>query len=250
MLYYIYTMPRAPKNDVNKGLYLTQVGTYADNSPVQGGSMEQGGSFKSFFRKLGKTVKGVASDIGNTALSAATDVAKQGVTTAIQNPDLVATALSGTGLHDRLFDKELDRELNKHEKSGGSLSGGSLKSIARQAFQKSKRAASKEINKQINNIKAKVQPDIDNIKSQVSKKVTDFTDDKYNQLKGKINKTLGTTDIPSQAEQTASGVSGGKKKRVLSDRMRKRNELVKQLMKKHNIKMTEASKMIKQKGLM
>jgi hypothetical protein len=235
-------MPRTIKNDVNKGLYDLSVGSL---NPEM-----QAGSFKSFFRKLGKTAKSVASDVGKTALNTAVDVAKQGVSTAIQHPELVAEALSGTGLHDRMFEKELDKELNKHTKSGGSMvDGGSLKSIARQAFQKSKKLASKQLDKTITDIKNKVQPDIDNIKASVSKKATDFADDKYNQLKGKIQKTLGTTDTPSQSdEQTASGLSGGKRK--ISAKMQKRNLLVKKIMKEKGMKMVEASKYIKAHNLL
>jgi hypothetical protein len=232
-------MPRTIKNDVNMGLYENQVGSL---NPANGGS------FGSFFKKVGKTLSHVGKEVGKTALSTATDLAKKSASYAIQHPELVAIALSGTGIHDRLFDKEFEREMKKHQKSGGSMDGGSLKAIATRVFAKTKKLASKHLDKTINDIKNKVQPDIDNIKKQVTKKVVDFADDKYNHLKGKIHKTLGTTDMEPQEDAMGSGVSGGKRK--LSPKMIQRNALVKKLMREHGMKLTEASRHIKEHGLM
>ena len=49
---------------------------------------------------------------------------------------------------------------------------------------------------------------------------------------------------------SGGGVSGGKKKRKTSDKMKKRGELVKKIMKERGVKLAEASKIIKSEGLM
>lgn len=49
---------------------------------------------------------------------------------------------------------------------------------------------------------------------------------------------------------SGGGVSGGKKKRKTSDKMKKRGELVRKIMKERGVKLAEASRIIKSEGLM
>jgi hypothetical protein len=133
-------------NNVTDGFYENQVGSLSN----------EGGSIGSFFKHLGKSIKhgvtDIGKDVGHTLLNQAKDTVTNGVNFAIQNPALATTALLGTGLHDRLFEKHLMMELKKHEKNGGGLSGGSFLKIAKRAFDKSKQIAQKELSNQVQNI--------------------------------------------------------------------------------------------------
>jgi gas vesicle protein len=239
-------------NDVNYGYYGNHVGSFSNPQP-------EGGSVGSFFKHLGRKIKKGATNIGNDIKSVAVNQGKQfgnellnqgknalssAIQTGLQHPELATMALTGAGigLHDRLFEMELDKQLKKHKLGSGIVGGFNFKKMAKDAFNKSKRIASNELNKQISNVKTRVQPDLENLKNKLVRKATDYADSNYSHLKNKIENSLGVS--------SSEPVGAGRKKRKPSEKMLKRNALIKTLMHRHGLTMIEASKMIKQKGLM
>jgi hypothetical protein len=245
-------MVRVPINNVNEGRYLV---SDADNYDEM-----HGGSVGSFFKHLGRSIKKVGneavSDVGSFARSTANDIArngvnqaknylssavKSGINTIAQHPELATTALLAAAgnpnddMHERLFLHHLAKKIQTHEKKGGSLSGGSILKLAKSAFNTAKKKVIAEAKPHLERAKHSAIELGQDLYDKGKKKAIKFADEKLSQLKDKVD-SLG------------SGVSGGKRK--VTEKMRKRNELVKKIMREKGLKMIDASKYIKAHGLM
>jgi hypothetical protein len=240
---------------------------------MHGGSV--GSFFKHQGRSIKKVGNEAVSDVGSFARNTANDLArtgvnqaknylssavKSGINTIAQHPELATTALlAATGnphddTHERLFLHHLAKKIQTHEKKGGSLSGGSILKLAKSAFntatkkviaqakpqlERAKHSAielghdlyDKGKQKSIQFVDDKVKPQLERamhsaielgqeLHDKGKTKAIKFADNKVSQLKDKV-------------ESLGSGVSGGKRK--VTEKTKKRNELVKKIMREKGL---------------